>query len=228
MNSSAGLRSAPRSSPTTLRPALVSSRERIAPVKPMPTTTASVSFNRFAIAASSTEVCDRLRVRDIAPATEGIDLVGIGGGQAGEAQHLPADLVAVAAIDRIGEEAGHGDPMQLRKEGARREILEFGLAFLHRLQRGDAVGGREAIEILAIGLARPGIGGGNAGGEELARRQRELIALLGFAFHEGPRTIHLCAAAPRTAELAVDEDGDTAIAARGRQLVGRDQRVDGC
>src|SRR5215472_5947559 len=164
MNSSAGLRSAPRSSPTTLRPALVSSRERIAPVKPMLTTTASVSFNRFAIAASSTEVCDRLRVRDIALATEGIDLVGIGGGQAGEAEQLPADLVAIAAIDRIGEEAGHGDPVQLAEEGLAVEILERSLAVLHRLQRGDAIGGREAIELLAIGLARPGIGGNDAGG----------------------------------------------------------------
>src|SRR6202011_2345769 len=141
-------------------PAFVNSRERIAPQKPMPITTASVSFSFVTIAASvSREVGDRLRIRDIALVAEGIDLVGIGGGQAGEAEHLPADLVAIAAIDRIGEEASHGDAVQLREEGARIEILECGLAVLHRLQRGDAIGRREAIEVLAaIGLAAPRIG----------------------------------------------------------------------
>src|SRR5258708_20753703 len=98
----------------------------------MPITTASVSFSFVTIVASlSREVGDRLRVRDIALVAEGIDLVGIGGGQAGEAEQLPADLVAVAAIDRIGEEAGHGDGVKLREEGARVEIVELGLAGPH-------------------------------------------------------------------------------------------------
>jgi hypothetical protein len=49
MKSSRGLRSWPRSSPTTPTPALVSSRAMMPPVHPMPTTTASTSFNRVAM-----------------------------------------------------------------------------------------------------------------------------------------------------------------------------------
>src|SRR5215470_14341521 len=52
-----GTRSGPRSSPTTLRPALVSSRARIDPVQPMPTITASTSFRRVAMTGSLLRVC---------------------------------------------------------------------------------------------------------------------------------------------------------------------------
>src|SRR6266566_7105535 len=229
VKSSATLRSAPRSSPTTLRPAFVNSRARIAPEKPMPITIASMSFNRVAIAASSSrKVCDRLRLGHVTSVAVVIDLVGVGGGQAGEADQFPGDLVTIAAIDRIGEEAGHGDREQLPEEGARVETLELGLATLHRFERRNTIRGGKPIEILAVvSLARPRIGRRNPRREIFTRRQRQLIALLRFALPKWTRAIHFGATAPGAAELPVDEDGDTAIAARGREFVGWDQRVDG-
>jgi hypothetical protein len=47
----AGFMSGPRSSPTTCRPAFVSSPAMMLPVQPMPTMTASTSFNRVVMAA---------------------------------------------------------------------------------------------------------------------------------------------------------------------------------
>src|SRR5438105_2272763 len=102
MKSSPGIRSGPRSNPTTFSPALVSSRAMIAPVQPMPTITASTSFKRVVIAASR-KIGDRLRRGRVTLAPVFIDQVRIGGRQAGEAEHLPGDLVAIAAIEGIGE-----------------------------------------------------------------------------------------------------------------------------
>src|SRR6516165_10588115 len=48
-----------------------------------------------------------------------------------------------------------------------------------------------------------------------------------LAFQKGTCAVHFGAAAPGAAELTVDEYCDTAIAARWREFVGRDQRVDG-
>src|SRR5262245_16964241 len=113
---SRGVTSSPRSSPTTCRPALVSSRAMMLPVQPMPTMTASTSFNRVAMAASSRKVRNRLRrllVRLVAVLR---DHVAIGRRQAGEADHLPRHLVAIAAIDRIGEEPLHVEGEQPLEE----------------------------------------------------------------------------------------------------------------
>src|SRR5258705_10540660 len=100
------MRSGPRSSPTTVRPALVNSRARIVPVQPMPTMTASTSFKRVAIAPSR-KVGDRLRLDEIALVAILIDAVGVERRQAWIADHLPCDLRPVPAIDRIREEPFH-------------------------------------------------------------------------------------------------------------------------
>src|SRR5215469_6630354 len=120
--SSAAVRSCPRSSPTTLRPALVSSRARMAPVQPIPTMTASTSLSLVAMAASSGEVGDRLRPRGVALAAILVDLVRVGGGQAGEADQLPSGLVAVAAVHGIGEEALDRDLVQAPEERPGAEV----------------------------------------------------------------------------------------------------------
>src|SRR5262249_61050628 len=106
------MRSGPRARPTTFKPALVSSRAAIAPVHPMPTMTASTSFRRVVTSASSREIRDRFRRRDVALVEISVDLVGIGGRQARKAEHLPGHLVAVAAVHRVGEEAFHHGGMQ--------------------------------------------------------------------------------------------------------------------
>src|SRR5262245_4816542 len=133
---SPGVRSAPRSSPTTVSPALVNSRAMMLPVQPMPTMTASISFNRVAIAAlPSGKVRDRLRLDHVALVAILIDQGGIDRRQAGIADHPPCGLVAVAAIDGIGEEALHGDLQQRPEELLAVEIGERGLARLEFLQR---------------------------------------------------------------------------------------------
>jgi hypothetical protein len=111
-------------------------------------------------------------------------LRGVGCRQAGISDHPPRDLVAVAAVNRIGEEAFHGGLIQRLKERFRIEVREIGLASLNAFQGGFALGGRKEIEVPAIRLARPGVRGLDAGGEIFARYQRQLIPLLGFAFNE--------------------------------------------
>src|ERR1700726_3704040 len=203
--SSVTLMSGPRSSPTTCRPALVSSRAMMLPVQPMPTMTASTSFKRVAMAPSLRKVRDRLRRRGVTLVAVRLDQVGVGRGQAGKADHLPRHLVAVAAVDRIGEETLHGEVEQRIEKLLAVEINELGLALVERLDRLFALALRKTVEILALGLTGPRIDRHDAGGEELARRQRQLIAVFGLGLAERTTAIELCAAAPRPRQLAVDE-----------------------
>src|SRR5262249_16646325 len=142
-----------------------------------------------------------------------VDLVGVGGRQAGEAEHDPGNLVAVAPVHRIGEEALHHHGVEANEKGARGETLELRGAVLHGGERGGALGWREAIELLAVGLAGPFIGGGDAGREILARRERELIALLGLAAPERTAAVYFRARPVGAGELAVDVSDDAAIGA---------------
>src|SRR5215471_13814192 len=203
--SSLGLRSGPRSSPTTCRPALVSSRAMMLPVQPMPTMTASTSFKRVVMAPSSRKVRDRLRRHGVSLVAVLLDQVGVGRGQARKADHLPRHLVAIAAVDRIGKEAFHGDVEERVEKLLAVEIDELGLALVEHLDRLFALALRKTVKILALGLTGPRVDRHDAGGEELARRQRQLIAVLGPGLAERTTTIELCAAAPRAGELAIDE-----------------------
>src|SRR5262245_38695337 len=182
---SRGVRSDPRSSPTTVRPALVSSRAMMLPVQPMPTMTASTSFNRVAMSAPSRKVGDRLRLGDVALAAILLDQVRVGCRQAGETQHLPGHLVAIAAVDRVGEKALHGDGEQRLEKLLAVEVGKFRLALFQGFERLLALLGGEAIEILAVLFARPGIGRRDAGGEKFAGRERELVAVFRLGFAEG-------------------------------------------
>src|SRR6476646_520820 len=98
VKSCAGERLAPRSRPTTESPALVSSRAMMLPVQPMPTSTASTCFSFLAMARPSAEIGDGLRFDADLLAPIGLGLGGPGRRQPGIADHLPRDLVAVAAI----------------------------------------------------------------------------------------------------------------------------------
>src|SRR5262249_56489790 len=100
------------------------------------------------------------------------------------------------------------------------EVGTLRLALLQRFQRLLALLGGEAIEILAQGFARPGIGRRDAGGEEFARRERKLIAVFGLGFAERAGAIHFRAAAPGAGQLAIDERRHAALAARRRERVG--------
>src|SRR5262249_23923887 len=147
----------------------------------------------------SRKIRDRLWFCHVALVAVGIDLVGIDRGETREADHLPGDLVAIAAVNRIGEEALHGDGEELMEECAGIKALELGLAVLHCCECLHALGDRKKIEILSIGLPRPGVGGGNSRREEFPRRERKLVTLLGLALMERAASIHFVTATPGAA-----------------------------
>src|SRR5438874_10228463 len=115
-------RQRPRSSPTTCRPASASSLARMEPLKPTPTTTASTGFSFVAMSVLSYEQ-HMLRVAVLVERSFALEDVGdrhwqrvvrhavlfnemrVRRGDARKADELPADLAAIAAVDRIGEEA---------------------------------------------------------------------------------------------------------------------------
>jgi hypothetical protein len=67
----------------------------------------------------------------------------------------------------------------------------------------------------------------DAGREELARGEGELIALLARALDERAAAIKPGAATPGAGELTVDEGDEAAIGARRREPVGRNEGVIG-
>src|ERR1700722_2610339 len=59
-----------------------------------------------------------------------LELFPVGGRQARITDHLPGRLVAVAAVDRVGEEAFHADLQERVEEHAARAAWKLGLAGL--------------------------------------------------------------------------------------------------
>src|SRR5260370_40234556 len=100
------------------------------------------------------KVRDRARRLVVLPAEVDLDVVPIGGGKTWIADHPPRRLVTVAAIDRVGKEAFHGDLEQRVEEHVAGEARETGFAAFHGLERGHAVLLAQPVEILAVGLAR--------------------------------------------------------------------------
>src|ERR671930_1535006 len=113
-------RPAPRSSPTTLRPAAGNSFARMEPVMPTPIVTASTGRNRSAMPRLRSgklrrnvgidmdvahSVLRQAHGRAIDDNAVLVDHVIVGREGAGEADHAPGDHVAIATIDRIPEEA---------------------------------------------------------------------------------------------------------------------------
>src|SRR5882757_1716619 len=126
-----GERWPPRSSTTIFKPLGPSSLAMMPPVQPMPTMTISTGGSLVTMfVLPSTHVCDAGRLGDEAPAVvELLDVLGIVGMDAGEAQHLPADLVLVAAIDRVGKHAFHHVLVkQVEKCAARQSARKSDLA----------------------------------------------------------------------------------------------------
>src|SRR4029077_2813139 len=184
--------------------------------------TASTSFNRVAMSEPlSQEIGDRLRFGRVALVAILLDQFGIDRRQPREADHPPRGFVAVAAVDRIGEEALHGDLQKRFEERPAVEVLERSLTLLQRLERILALRGCEPVEVLAVDFAGPGVGSDDASGEELSRRERELIAVFRFRFAERPIAVHFGAAAPGAGELSIDESDNSAIRTGWSELVGR-------
>src|SRR5262245_52002030 len=97
----------PRSSATTFSPASLSSLDRMPPVQPSPTTTTSTSFSLVAMSSSSAQIRDAEDVGGVFLAAIFFDVLAMHRNHAREADHFPAGLVAVAAVDRVGEHALH-------------------------------------------------------------------------------------------------------------------------
>src|SRR5215831_15257577 len=226
---SPGVRSSPRSSPTTESPALVSSRAMMLPVQPMPTMTASTAFSFLgAMTVLSRKIGDGLWFDGHLLAAQGFGFRAPGGGQPGITEHAPGDLVAIAAIHWIGEKAFHRRLQQRFEEGLRFEPLELSLSCFHRCQRLRTVGWRKAIKGLPVGFHRPRIRSPDAGREIFARRKRKLVAMLGFARQERSVAIELGPIAPGARKLPVDIGDTAAIGARRGQIVRGNYGVVGC
>src|SRR5262249_10454204 len=116
-------------------------------------------------------------------------------------------------MDRIGEEALHHQSKKRIEEFAAIERAERRLAGFERLERVLALLRVEPMEVLAMRLAHPVVGRCDADADELARRQWQLIAVLGLAFAERPRAIELAAPAEAASQLAINEDDHAAVGA---------------
>src|SRR5471032_2025272 len=99
---SSGVCGPPRSRQTTVMPASENSLPRMPPVQPPPTSTTSTSLYVF-MSALSAQVgdADGLGPVRLVFKLDDVDLVGCV--DAGIAEHFPAGLAPVAAIDRVGE-----------------------------------------------------------------------------------------------------------------------------
>src|SRR5438105_3363843 len=230
-------RQRPRSRPTTCNPASASSLARMVPLRPTPTTTASTGFNRVAMSVLSHQkhmlgmavlvehrfilqnVEDRHRQRVVWHAVL-LDVLRIDGRYAREAHQLPADLLAVAAVDRIGEEAFDGVVEKQAEEKSRRHRLERKLALFERMQHLVLLRGGELVEGFAVLLRARRIDVGNRGAVGLLRRERRLIALLRRAFGVRSLAVHLRHRAPAAEELLVDEIGDARLLRPGAEFIG--------
>src|SRR6478735_2639866 len=176
---------------------------------------------------ASGEIGDRVRRLVVLLAEIRPDLFAVSGWQAGIADHLPRRHMAVAAVDRVGEESLHADLQERVEEHRAGKARELRLPLFHCLQRSLALRRGKPVEILAVGLARPGVGGCDTGAEEFSRRQRKLIAEFRFALWKGPVAIEPRAGAVGACELAIDERRDPAFAPRGRKFVGGNDRIRG-
>src|SRR5215469_4089448 len=223
---------APRSSATTLRPAFVNSLERMPPVQPRPTTTTSTSLSLVTmLRPPSAHVRDAERIGGERLVEILCDILAIDLDHAREADELPARLVAIAAVDRVGEHPLHHGLIDRGPEHPRRQpALEAHLAGGKANQDLLALLLVQTIERLAVGLGAIGIGRRNAGPIELRRRERKLIALARYPRLPRPLRIEPIALAPGAGERAIDIDVDAHIGALGRELIGGhhviDQRLD--
>src|SRR5215468_626218 len=155
----------PRSSATTFNPASVSSFARMPPVQPRPTITTSTSLSFVAMCRPpSAHVRNADRFIGERLVFEFLDILAMYRDRAREADQPPAGLVAVAAMDRIGEHTLHHGLVHHGPELARRQAaVEGDAAARERDQHLLALRFGELIEALGVGLAAMRIRGRDAG-----------------------------------------------------------------
>src|SRR5262245_36413009 len=121
---------APRSSATTFKPASASSLPRMPPVQPRPTMTASTSLSfvtMFRPPSAHVRNTDGLGGEFLVAILR--DVLAMHSDRAGEADHAPAGLVAVATVNRVREHAFHHGLVDGAPERPRRQpVVEAELA----------------------------------------------------------------------------------------------------
>src|SRR5216683_6900543 len=176
------------------------------PVQPRPTTTTSTSFSLVTMLLSpSAHVgnADGIGWKFLVPVF--LYVLAMHRDGAGKADQFPPRLVAVAAVDRVGEHSFHHGLIERGPEYAcGRTIVENELAGRKRNEHLFALQRVEEVEGLAVGFAAMSVGRLDAGAVKLRRRERQLIALARHA--QFPRTLHVesLALAPAARKRAID------------------------
>src|SRR5262245_8360627 len=149
-----------------------------------------------------------------------LDVVRVAGVNAGKSYELPADLLAVAAIDRITEETLHHRVEQRAEEDCAGQRTEIHLPLFGQHKQLVLLLRGQIGESDAVGLARGLVELGESQPKHLCRRERQLIALLRCPGHERRVTIQVSTVAPCTGELEIDEQGDGGLPGGGPHIVG--------
>src|ERR1051325_1091504 len=227
---------------TTLSPARVSASARIEPVQPSPTMTASTGGNLRVIGPGPPQkapLAAALSARR--PFGAALDAnrrqriglvvalhpVAVVVARTREADHFPANHVAVAAIDRIGEEPLFRVLQQKVEELRSADAFELQAAVFERADDLVLVFVGERSEDLP-GLCRAAmlVERGKCGPVLLGGCFRRLHSLLWRPVLERPSHVEALCAAIRAGKLPVDEHGTAGVLAAGEFRVGRDQPAD--
>ena len=148
-----------------------------------------------------------------------LDVLGVDGGHAREAHQPPTRLVAIPAVDRVGEEALLGVLPQQGEERARRGGGQAQRAFVQGLQDVLLLRGLEGGEPLAVETQAALVGLGYGRAIDLPRREPRLVALLRSAFRPGARAILAGHRAELARQLPIDEDRHPGFLRAGAELV---------
>ena len=140
-----------------------------------------------------------------------------------EAHQLPAGLVAVPAVYRVGEKTLDGVGEQHIEEKLRAHLLKLDLASVKALQHLVLLRAGERVEGLAVGFAAIVVRIADPGAVDRRGRQRRLVALLRRPL--GPRALRVLLRhrSVTAEELLVDEGGDPGLLRARSQLVLRDE-----
>src|SRR5439155_22875849 len=204
---------------------------RMVPVRPTPTVTTSTGFSLVAMALGPRlvvehhvdrvavlvhmgdflgDVGDRHRLGAVGDAVL-LDEGSVYSGEPGEAHQLPAGLVAVPAVYRVGEKTLDGVGEQHVEEKLRAHLLELDLASVKALQHLVLLHAGGRVEGLAVGFAAIVVRIADSGAVDRRGRQRRLVALLRRPL--GPRALRVLLRhrSVTAEELLVDEGGDPSL-----------------
>src|SRR5262249_40378700 len=124
------------------------------PVQPRPTMTASTSFILVAMSSSvSAHIRDAERIGGLFLVTKLLDVLIMHSDHSREADDLPARLVPIAAVDRVGEHTFHDGLIHGGEENPRgRSVFERNLAGLETEEKFLALTLSDLFNTLVVGF----------------------------------------------------------------------------